>query len=119
MKQLLLLLPPAGQRIQQLTLAGWQSQVPVLHRVLRLLPLSSSGVAIVNAALPGSFGPEVAQQSPPGSYWFFEVLLTVRHSGRSSQMCVGLATYGFSMHQSCTCLQVQIAGTHLARFGTV
>jgi hypothetical protein len=62
----------------QLTLADWQSQVPVLHRVLRLLPLSSSGVAIVNAALPGSFGPDVAQQSPPGSYWFFEVLLTVR-----------------------------------------
>ncbi|KAF6258784.1 hypothetical protein COO60DRAFT_1516770 [Scenedesmus sp. NREL 46B-D3] len=55
-----------------LTLADWQSQVPVLHRVLRLLPLSSSGVAIVNAALPGSFGPEVAEQSPPGSYWFFE-----------------------------------------------
>uniref|UniRef100_A0A383VYB8 Uncharacterized protein n=1 Tax=Tetradesmus obliquus TaxID=3088 RepID=A0A383VYB8_TETOB len=59
-----------------LTLADWQSQAPALHRVLRLLPLSSSGVAIVNAALPGSWGPELAAASPPGSYWFFEVLLT-------------------------------------------
>jgi hypothetical protein len=79
---MLLLLPLLSLTLPylQLTLANWQSQVPVLHRVLRLLPLSSSGVAIVNAALPGCFGPDVAQQSPPGSYWFFEVLLTVSSS---------------------------------------
>lgn len=54
-----------------------QAQAPPLFRVLRLLPLSSSGLAVVNAALPPGFGPELASQQPPGSYWFFEVLLTV------------------------------------------
>lgn len=48
-----------------------------MYRVLRLLPLSSSGVAIVNVALPDTFGAEVAAAQPPGTYWFFEVLLTV------------------------------------------
>lgn len=64
-----------------MTLPGSQQQQqpgqPELYRVLRLLPLSSSGVCVLNAALPPAWGPGMASSNPPGSYWFFEVLLTV------------------------------------------
>lgn len=44
---------------------------------MRLLPLSSSGVCVLNAALPSQWGDELRDANPPGTYWFFEVLLTV------------------------------------------
>ncbi|KAF8061956.1 hypothetical protein HT031_004216 [Scenedesmus sp. PABB004] len=58
------------------SLAGWEAAGAPLHRVLRLLPLASSGLAIVNAALPDAWGAGLAAASPPGSYWFTEILLT-------------------------------------------
>jgi hypothetical protein len=44
-----------------------------------LLPLSSSGIAIIAAALPPDFSAKAAEHCPPGSFWFFELLLTVCH----------------------------------------
>jgi len=66
---------PADSEQQQ------QQQQPPLYRTMRLLPLSSSGVCVLNAALPPHWGNDLQEANPPGSYWFFEVLLTVRGGG--------------------------------------
>lgn len=70
-----LTLPTSGTA-QQAAQQQQQQSVP-LYRTMRLLPLSSSGVLVLNAALPEVWGTQLQEANPPGSYWFFDVLLTV------------------------------------------
>jgi hypothetical protein len=65
--------PSDSQQQQQKQKQG----APPLYRTMRLLPLSSRGVCVLNAALPAQWGEALQQGNPPGSYWFFEVMLEV------------------------------------------
>lgn len=67
---------PAAPAAAQPGAKDQQQQQP-LYRTMRLLPLSSSGVCVLNAALPGQWGNKLQEANPPGTYWFFEILLTV------------------------------------------
>ncbi len=75
-----------------------QKQAPTpLYRTMRLLPLSSSGVCVLNAALPAHWGEGLQQANPPGSYWFFEIMLTVS----SSDQCYDGQGGGSLRHSEC------------------